>query len=569
MMLSTQHFFLAVVLFANAWAVKPQYGTMVHLFEWSWSDISRECEEFLGPAGYSAVQISPPQEHVQGLAWFTRYQPVSYKLESRSGSRTQLIDMVQRCNASGVAIYADAVINHMSSVGRGVGVAGSSYEDYRYPAVPYSPLDFHFCGRENNDIKNYSNAFEVRNCELVNLADLKMEIDYVRDRIADYLNDLLSIGVRGFRYDAAKHMAVADLTAIRGRLQSSPYIFSEVIDQSSTEAIRASEYFGVGDVTEFRYSIEITNLMRNRGQIRFLATFGEGYAGLMRSDRAVVFITNHDNERGHGGAGTVLTFEDQALHELASVLMLAWPYGYPKVMSSYAFGTDYSRGPPGVSPFAGCGYGSPWICQHRARPIAAMVNVRKVAASAPVTKFSFRGDTVAFSRGSNAFIAINREETSVEHSFNTDLSPGDYCNVLEYEFKSGNCTGPATIVESDGRVRVALGALKAMALHIEAKRLVSSFNTMYLRGSFNSWGLLPLELVADNTWTARNISFAGNENPRFKFDAGGDWITNFGDNNSDGVADLGGKDILVSSPAGRKTITFNDATLQYSMLTSP
>ena len=35
----------------------------VHLFEWRWPDIARECELFLGPKGYRGVQISPPSEH--------------------------------------------------------------------------------------------------------------------------------------------------------------------------------------------------------------------------------------------------------------------------------------------------------------------------------------------------------------------------------------------------------------------------------------------------------------------------------------------------------------------------
>ena len=50
---------------------------MVHLFEWSWDAIGRECEEVLGPKGYCGVQISPPMEHIQGGQWWTRYQPVS------------------------------------------------------------------------------------------------------------------------------------------------------------------------------------------------------------------------------------------------------------------------------------------------------------------------------------------------------------------------------------------------------------------------------------------------------------------------------------------------------------
>src|SRR4051812_44272677 len=74
----------------------------VHLFEWRWTDVARECETVLGPAGYRAVQISPPEEHavIAGNPWWERYQPVSYKLDrSRSGTRAELVDMVQRCRA--------------------------------------------------------------------------------------------------------------------------------------------------------------------------------------------------------------------------------------------------------------------------------------------------------------------------------------------------------------------------------------------------------------------------------------------------------------------------------------
>ena len=35
----------------------PGHDTMVHLFEWKWMDIARECEDFLGPIGYGGVQV--------------------------------------------------------------------------------------------------------------------------------------------------------------------------------------------------------------------------------------------------------------------------------------------------------------------------------------------------------------------------------------------------------------------------------------------------------------------------------------------------------------------------------
>ena len=31
---------------------------VVHLFEWTWHDIAKECEDFLGPQGYAGVQVS-------------------------------------------------------------------------------------------------------------------------------------------------------------------------------------------------------------------------------------------------------------------------------------------------------------------------------------------------------------------------------------------------------------------------------------------------------------------------------------------------------------------------------
>ena len=47
-------------------------GTVVQLFEWSHSDVEKECA-FLSEKGFEAVQVSPPQESIQGSQWWTRY----------------------------------------------------------------------------------------------------------------------------------------------------------------------------------------------------------------------------------------------------------------------------------------------------------------------------------------------------------------------------------------------------------------------------------------------------------------------------------------------------------------
>merc|ERR1712037_27869 len=174
---------------------------IVHLFEWHWDWIADECEKVLGPKGFCGVQVSPPMEHIQGGQWWTRYQPVSYKLESRSGNRGQFESMVQRCNAVGVIVIVDAVINHMTGHGAsGTGTGGSGFDgaSERYDGVPFSSQDFHqpYC-----EINNYGNSDEVRNCYLVGLNDLDGGKQYVREKISGYYNDVINIGVRGFRVD--------------------------------------------------------------------------------------------------------------------------------------------------------------------------------------------------------------------------------------------------------------------------------------------------------------------------------------------------------------------------------
>jgi alpha-amylase len=133
----------------------------VHLFEWKWTDVATECEQVLGPAGFKAVQISPPQEHsVQppSYPWSERYQPVSYSIaRSRSGTDVEFVDMVHRCAAVGVGIYVDAVINHMTNYpSPGVGSDGTAYTKYNYPGL-YTPADFH----PPCTVDNYQDAANV------------------------------------------------------------------------------------------------------------------------------------------------------------------------------------------------------------------------------------------------------------------------------------------------------------------------------------------------------------------------------------------------------------------------
>jgi alpha-amylase len=442
---------------------------IVQLFQWNWASVARECRDYLGPRGFGGVQVSPPQEHVvlpgRGFPWWQDYQPVSYRLDNtRRGTRAAFASMVSTCHTAGVKVYADAVINHMTGgESTGPGSAGSSYSHYNYPGI-YQSWDFHHCGRNgNDDIVNYGDRYEVQNCELADLADLATETDYVRGKIAGYLNDLISLGVDGFRLDASKHMPAADIAAIKSRLSAPVYLYQEVIFGAG-EPITPDEYLGNGDVKEFRYGKDLAKIFNNE-KLAFLRTFGSP----MPSDRAVVFTDNHDTQRGSG----VLTFRDNARYALANAYMLAWPYGSPKLMSSYEY-TSNDQGPPadgaGRTVDSTC-FTNRWRCEHRWQVIANMVAFHNTVRGTPVVNWWDNGnDTIAFGRGNKGYLIVNDESFAVTgRSFQTQLPAGTYCDVIHGDFSPGNCTGPRYTVDSGGWFRADVPATDAIALHVGAR----------------------------------------------------------------------------------------------------
>ncbi|MEU4661010.1 alpha-amylase family protein [Micromonospora chalcea] len=439
---------------------------IVQLFEWNWTSVAAECTSTLGPKGYGYVQVSPPQEHVNSSPWWVSYQPVSYRIESRKGTRAQFQSMVNTCHAAGVKVIVDAVVNHMSGQENGgTGWTGSSYGHYNYPGI-YSAQDFHYCGRNgNNDIANYNDRYEVQNCELVNLADLKTESEYVRGRLAAYLNDLLSLGVDGFRLDGSKHMPAADIAAIKAKLNRSAYLVQEVI-YGAGEPIQPTEYTGNGDVHEFRYGKDLARMFNNE-RLAYLKNFGESW-GYLSSAKAVVFTDNHDTQR----EGGVLTYRDRGTYALANAFMLAWPYGTPAVMSSFTY-SGRDQGPPadGSNRITNVTCYSGWECEHRWPVIANMVGFRNATEGAGVSNWYDNGyQHIAFSRTGKGYLTINDEGSAVNgRSYYTGLPAGRYCDVVHGTFSNGSCSGPVITVDSSGWFAANVPAHDAIAIHIGAK----------------------------------------------------------------------------------------------------
>lgn len=446
------------------WAKKssPPRTVFVQLFEWPWDDVAKECETYLGPHGFSAVQVSPPQEHLQwsGNPWWERYQAVSYKLESRSGNESEFVDMIQRCQKSGVDIYADVLMNHMAGMGEGFGFAGTPFTHFQYDGL-YSYDDFHHCGRNGNDhIVNFFDLYELQNCMLVNLADLKTESKKVQKTLANYINHLVDLGVKGLRIDAAKHIPAVDIRQTLNLVSKKVYSFQELIINSG-EPLNVYDYLVNGDVTAYGYPFRVGAAFHQL-QLSELWKVSQFFPA---SEDAIVFLENHDLQRAVDGSSLTGYLRDPNLFRLAQVFMLTWPYGYPQVFSGFEF-SDYDQGPPvdldlRVKPVLDdkgrCQ--APWTCEHRLPEVAALVQFRNLTDKEFYISqwWSLAPDQIAYVRGQSGFVVINAGKNTLKKKFTLPFPMGTYKNLLE----------PGTVyrVDGQGQLNLTLSPQKALVLH--------------------------------------------------------------------------------------------------------
>jgi alpha-amylase len=187
---------------------------------------------------------------------------------------------------------------------------------------------------------------------------------------------------------------------------------------------------------------------------------------------------NHDNQRDNP---SVLTYKDGRLYKMATAFHMAWPYGVPRIMSSFNF-TERDAGPPRdavgniVAPVfdaAGqCTNG--WVCEHRWHQIKKMVEFRNVVEGTAVGNWwDNDANQIAFSRGSRGFIVFNGQYgIDLSQSLQTGLAAGTYCDIATGSKSGSSCTGGSVVVGSNGIANIFLSASVPegfLAIHSESK----------------------------------------------------------------------------------------------------
>lgn len=463
----------------------------IQMFGWNWDSLASECTNHLGPNGFDWILTLPPQEHKRGNQWWVHFQPVSYQLESSAGDRAQFARMVAACNSAGVKVITDAVINHMAS-GSGIGTAGTEYQNSDFSPL-YKSSDFHsglektdpnYC---SNDISNWNDFIERTNCQFPGLPDLATEKPSVRQKIADYLNDQLSLGVSGFRIDAAKHMPPADLSAIKSLLIRDAYIVQEVAGSNTV----AKEYLATGDVWAWDQQQYAIDMFSSAGYAHLGKTFDRDSRSYELGDQALTWATNHDTDH-HGGA---VTYAQGKLYQMAFAWILAEPYGKPMLYSGYTFFDDNAEAPQNSngkiqnaicassaevkfnrrSPTESTYDQGEFTCVQRWTALAGMIGWRDAVGAATKNNQIAKAGVYGFSRDRVGYVLFNSNaRTYSAVKMKTGLPAGTYCDMYSggknpIKVAGKSCRGLAVTVAKDGTLSMKMAGLSVLAISTASK----------------------------------------------------------------------------------------------------
>ena len=437
----------------------------IQMFEWPWNSLKTECTSTLGPEGIDWILVSPPQESISGDAWWVNYQPISYAINNNLGTRSQFSDMVNACNAAGVEVVVDAVINHMS--------AGN----YSYPGVPYTTSDFHatlpssdpnYC----DSPIDWNSLWSIQHCELLGLNDLATEKQSVRDKIDGYLNDLISLGVAGFRVDAAYHIPVTELRQIQDGIHLTtggikPFFVQEVaVHDNNINAPYAVQ----GQVFGWNWLDDMVAFFGNSGDLSSAQWVNGTYAALNGTNKTVTMVSNHDTERD----GSALTYQSGAGKKFlqASIYTVVNQYGMPMLYTGYAF-SGRDQGPALVNGNAAnvsCGGTAPaasypdgkYICLDRWTAIKGAIAWKDAVGTAKAStarghlgSWSDKYSTFSYKRGTGSFIVFNGGNLALKNAkIATGLPKGTYCDYITGGTKPLKakkvCTGTSVVVDAKG-----------------------------------------------------------------------------------------------------------------------
>ena len=328
---------LAALALAISAAGPARADVILHAFNWPYSTVEARAAQ-IQAAGHKAVMVAPAYRS-EGSAWWARYQPQDYRvIQGPLGDTDAFKRMVSALQTRGVRVYADVLLNHMAN-------EASQRADLNYPGSRilgiyagnttyygqqrlFGTLTGNFLSAPDfgpqRCITDYNNVYDVQNYRLcgggadVGLPDLVAN-DWVVAQQRSYLQALKTIGVKGFRIDAAKHMPASHMNRVlTADLKSGMHVFGEIITSGGAGNGEYDRFLApyLRDTDHGAYDFPLFAQMRNAfmpsGSLNALVD-PLAYGQALAKARAVTFTVTHDIPNNDGFRYQILDPTDEKL----------------------------------------------------------------------------------------------------------------------------------------------------------------------------------------------------------------------------------------------------------------
>ncbi len=464
-----------IVLFSligcNAGKNQPTVTTdddvILHAWSWSFNSIAENMRQ-IADAGYRYVQTCPantcfigdnggkalfsqPGDSVEGK-WYYYYQPTDWQIGNYLlGTEEELAAMCDSAAKYGVDIIVDVLPNHTA-------IDHTAVTERLDSAVGGHENLFHANGF--TPITEWNDRYQCTTGEMGGLPDVNTENPDFQHYYLQYVNRLIGHGVRGFRYDTAKHIGLPsdplDSLAERNNFwpvalgmedakglslampSDSLFIYGEVLQDKN---VKEEEYAELMRVTASNYGHILREALENGAYNIELADWHHKADG----NRLVTWVESHDT---YANAHESAHLTDDQIRQ-GFVFLTARANGTPLFFSRPAGSSrDNYWGNNLVGPRGNDEFFNPEI-------IAANRFRRAMSGQPETVTVNDNGTVIEVGRGNKGAALINFSAETVETELPTLLPDGKYTDAVH-----GN-----TFVVSDGKLSGTLAPLSSYIVY--------------------------------------------------------------------------------------------------------
>ena len=174
----------------------PKTMRILQCLNWQLDSVA-EVAPIIREQGFQAVQVGPlqPLKEDGDEHWWMSYQPCALTIGNQYGSRDDFIRLCDILHNEGLLVFPDVVCTHVAGAVDGT-LSPHEKVDHKLTENPKF-------WREAKFIDNWDDRFQVIHY-CAGLPTFDLSNTELQDYVICFLNDLISCGADGFRFDSAK-----------------------------------------------------------------------------------------------------------------------------------------------------------------------------------------------------------------------------------------------------------------------------------------------------------------------------------------------------------------------------